>query len=183
MAKKAQGKENQYVSDTFVSTLWDQFEEAVSRTREVREQQRNAFLNAMKETFKFNQVTRNTLKTIFEETSKTNKEFVSEIANSNHGLANSEATERLRPVLDQWNGVASRFNELATTPVKASFDILEGIEKQLEKSTESYVSYAKETQESWDSVTDEYIKVSRNYHEDFAHRLEDSFRTLTASAK
>lgn len=182
MAKKAQ--ESQYVSDTFVRTLWDQFEEAVSRTREVREQQRTAFLNAMKETLKFNEVTRNTLKTIFEETNKTNKELVSEIANSNTGLANNtEVTERFRPVLDQWNGVASRFNELATTPVKASFDILEGIEKQLEKSTESYISYAKQTQESWDSVADEYIKVSRNYHEDFAHRLEDSYRTLTASAK
>jgi hypothetical protein len=91
--------EPSYVTDSFIETFWDQIEVAVSRTRDYREQSQELYLNAIKETTKFNGVYSKTLLGLFNQATKLNGDlskglFQNNILNTNEST--HEVTESFK---------------------------------------------------------------------------------------
>ncbi|WP_144552287.1 hypothetical protein [Bacillus sp. X1(2014)] len=175
--------ETNYVTDSFINIFWGQFEAAVSRTRELREQQQELYLNAIKETTKFNGVYRNTLKGLFEQVTTINSDLRKGIFQYNV-IKGNESTEVMTESLNsQVSEVASKLEELYLTPINSAFDLIESTEKRFEQNSEAFIESTNEALNAWESVTDNYLKQARETHENIAHRLEDSVRGLVAPIK
>ncbi|MEH7082507.1 hypothetical protein V7139_07190 [Neobacillus drentensis] len=175
--------ETSYVTDSFMDIFWGQFETAVSRTRELREQQQELYLKAIKETTKFNGVYRNTLKGLFEQVTTINSDLRKGIFQYNV-IKGNESTEVMTESLkSQVSEVASKLEELYLTPINSAFDLIESTEKRFEQNSEAFIESTNEALNAWESVTDNYLKQARETHENIAHRLEDSVRGLVAPSK
>jgi ribosome-associated translation inhibitor RaiA len=181
---KVEGQnEPSYVTDSFIETFWDQFEGAVSRTRDYSEQRQELYLQAIKETTKFNGIYLKTLKGLFEQTTKLNGElrkglFQNNIFNTNEST--HEVTESLKSHVIEG---ASKLEELYLTPINSGFDLIERTEKLFEQNSEAFLEYTNEALNAWEAVTDNYLKQARKTHQNIAHRLEDSLRVLVAPSK
>lgn len=175
--------ETSYVTDSFIDIFWGQFEAAVSRTRELREQQQELYLKAIKETTKFNGVYRNTLKGLFEQVTTINSDLRKGIFQYNV-INGNESTEVMTESLkSQVSEVASKLEELYLTPINSAFDLIESTEKRFEQNSEAFIESTNEALNALESVTDNYLKQARETHENIAHRLEDSVRGLVAPSK
>lgn len=175
--------ETSYVTDSFIDIFWGQFEAAVSRTRELREQQQELYLKAIKETTKFNGVYRNTLKGLFEQVTTINSDLRKGIFQYNV-IKGNESTEVMTESLkSQVSEAASKLEELYLTPINSAFDLIESTEKRFEQNSEAFIESTNEALHAWESVTDNYLKQARKTHENIAHRLEDSVRGLVAPIK
>jgi len=181
--KVEQQKETNYVSDPYIETLWDQFEGAVSRTRELREQGKELYLNAIKETTKFSGVYRNTLEGLFEQTTKLNGDFRNGFFQNNILKTNESTQEVTESLNSQVSEAASKLEELYLTPINSAFDLFERTEKLFEQNSEAFIEYTNEALNAWEAVTDNYLKQARKTHQNIAHQLEDSVRVLVAPSK
>jgi hypothetical protein len=175
--------ETSYVTDSFIETFWNQFEGAVSRTRELREQREELYLKAIKETTKFNGVYRKTLKGLFEQTTKINGDLRKGLFQYNVIKTNESTQEVTESLKSQVSEAASKLEEFYLTPINLAFDLIERTEKRFEQNSESFIEYTNEARNAWESVTDNYLKQARKTHENIAHRLEDSVRVLVAPSK
>ncbi|TWD89608.1 poly(hydroxyalkanoate) inclusion protein PhaP [Neobacillus bataviensis] len=181
--KVEQQKETSFVSDSYIETLWGHVEGAVSRTGELREQSQELYLNAIKETTKFNGVYRKTLKGLFEQAIKLNSDFRKGFFQNSIMKTNESAQEVTESLKSQVNEAASKLEELYLTPINAAFDLSEKAEKLFEQNCEEFIEYTNEALNVWEAVTDNYLQQARKTHQDIAHRLEDSLRVLVAPGK
>jgi hypothetical protein len=181
--KVEQQKETNYVSDPFIDTLWDQFEGAVSRTRELREQSKELYLNAIKETTKFNGVYRKTFMGLFEQATKLNGDFRNGLFQNNIFKTNESALEVTESLNSQVSEAASKLEELYLTPINSAFDLIKKTEELFEQNSGAFIDYTNEARNAWEAVFDNYVKQARKTHQSIAHQLEDSVRVLVTPSK
>ena len=165
---------------SFVTTFWDQFEQSSERARQLRENQEDAYFNAVREVIKFNKQYRNSLASLYEQARTTNKEVVSEVVQQinavvDKGAVASEDREELK---NQFNEVSGQLEKLALTPVRSFFHIIDQLEDSFEKNAESGIAYNRESRNAWREVRKEYAKKARNTHLDFVERSKNSFKEL-----
>lgn len=177
------GKETSYVSDPIINTIWDQFENAVSRTRELREQRQELYLKAIKETTKFNGVYRKTVKGLFEQSTKLSGGLRKGLFQSNIIKTNESAQDVAESYRSQVSEAASKVEELYLTPIHSIFDLMERTENVIVQNSQSFFENTNEVRHAWDEVTDNYLKQVRKTHQKMAHRLEDSVRVLVVPGK
>ena len=171
-----QQEETSYVSESFIETFWDQFEGAVSQNREVRAQGQELFLKAIKETTKFNGAYRKTLMGLFEDATKINSDWRKSLFQNSIVKTNESFQEVTESFNGQVSEVANKLEGLYLTPINTAFDLIEKSEKLVEQNSESFIESTNEAWNAWEAITDNYLKQTRNIHQNFAHQLEDSLR-------
>jgi hypothetical protein len=174
--------------DLFVDTLWNQYEQSLERARQLRENREDAYVNALREVIKFNKQYRNSLANLFEQTKKTNKEvvsgFIQQMSARRDQLMKDE--ERIEAEMmnereelkEQIKEVSHQLENLALTPIKSVFHIIDQLEDNFEKSTEANIGYGRERRNAWQQVTNEYVKMARNTHNEIVNRGKNSVKEL-----
>jgi Polyhydroxyalkanoic acid inclusion protein (PhaP_Bmeg) len=172
----------------FVDTLWNQYEQSLERTRHLRESREDAYMNALREVLKFNKQYRKSLGNLFEQTKKTNKEVVSGLmqqmnARREELLKNEERVEaemmsEREELKQQLKEVSNQLENLAITPIKSVFQIIDQLEDNFEKSTEANIAYGRERRNAWQQVTNEYVKMARSTHIEIVNRGKNSVKEL-----
>ncbi|SDN16010.1 hypothetical protein [Bacillus sp. OK048] len=172
----------------FVDTLWNQYEQSLERARQMRESREDAYINALREVIKFNKQYRKSLGNLFEQTKKTNKEVVSgfmqqmntrrEEMMNEEAKADAEMLNEREELKHQLKGVSQQLENLALTPIKSIFQVIDQLEDTFEKSTEANIAYSRERRNAWQHVTDEYVKMARNTHGEIVNRGKNSVKEL-----
>jgi hypothetical protein len=172
----------------FVDTLWNQYEQSLERTRHLRESREDAYMNALREVLKFNKQYRKSIGNLFEQTKKTNKEVVSGLmqqmnARREELLKNEERVEaemmsEREELKQQLKEVSNQLENLAITPIKSVFQIIDQLEDNFEKSTEANIAYGRERRNAWQQVTNEYVKMARSTHIEIVNRGKNSVKEL-----
>ncbi|MGG1675013.1 hypothetical protein ACIFOT_04580 [Neobacillus sp. NRS-1170] len=181
--KVEQQKERSYVTESFIETFWNQFEGAVSRTREYRAQRQELYLKAIKETTKFNGVYRKTMMGLFEQATKFNSDLRKGLSQKSIIKTNETTQEVTESLIGQLSEAASKLEELYLTPINKGFELMERSERLVEQNSEAFIEYTNEALNAWEAVTDNFLKIGRKTHQNIAHRLEDSVRVLVAPSK
>ncbi|MFJ5762590.1 hypothetical protein ACIQAA_26375 [Neobacillus sp. NPDC093182] len=172
----------------FVDTLWNQYEQSLERARQLRESREDAYLNALREVIKFNKQYRNSIANLFEQTKKTNKEVVSgfmqqmnarkEQLMKDEEIIEAEMMNEREELKEQLKEVSHQLENLALTPIKSVFQIIDQLEDNFEKSTEANIAYGRERRNAWQQVTNEYVKMARNTHNEIVNRGKNSVKEL-----
>jgi Polyhydroxyalkanoic acid inclusion protein (PhaP_Bmeg) len=172
----------------FVDTLWNQYEQSLVRTRQMRESREDAYMNALREVIKFNKQYRKSLGNLFEQTKKTNKEVVSGLMQQMNARreelmkdeerVEAEMLNEREELKQQLKEVSQQLESLALTPVKSIFQIIDQLEDNFEKSTEANISYGRERRNAWQQVTNEYVKMARSTHNEIVNRGKNSVKEL-----
>ncbi|MDM5328184.1 hypothetical protein [Neobacillus sp. CF12] len=174
--------------DLFVDTLWNQYEQSLVRTRQMRESREDAYMNALREVIKFNKQYRKSLGNLFEQTKKTNKEVVSGLMQQMNARreelmkdeerVEAEMLNEREELKQQLKEVSQQLENLALTPVKSIFQIIDQLEDNFEKSTEANIAYGRERRNAWQQVTNEYVKMARSTHNEIVNRGKNSVKEL-----
>jgi hypothetical protein len=175
--KKNEQKEQEYLSDSIVNTIWNQYEGALQRSRKLRENRYEAYIKALQESTKFSSEYRNTLKTFYEETKKTNADVINQIQPKNSEEKFLQKRQELR---DQWKNVGNQWESLFLTPIKSSFDVAEKLEKRAIENSKTYLENLQKSSKERSAASDEYIKLARDTHQKFVRRVEDSVKVLVS---
>lgn len=172
----------------FVDTLWNQYEQSLVRTRQMRESREDAYMNALREVIKFNKQYRKSLGNLFEQTKKTNKEVVSGLMQQMNARreelmkdeerVEAEMLNEREELKQQLKEVSQQLENLALTPVKSIFQIIDQLEDNFEKSTEANIAYGRERRNAWQQVTNEYVKMARSTHNEIVNRGKNSVKEL-----
>jgi hypothetical protein len=172
----------------FVDTLWNQYEQSLERARQLRESREDAYVIALKEVIKFNKQYRKSLGNLYEQTKNTNKEVVSglmeqmntrreQLIKDEEKIEAEMMNERVE-LKDQLKEVSNQLENLALTPIKSVFQIIDQLEDNFEKSTEANIDYARERRNAWQQVTNEYVKMARSTHNEIVNRGKNSVKEL-----
>lgn len=79
---------------------------------------------------------------------------------------------------EQLKEVSHQLENLALTPIKSFFHIIDQLEDNFEKSTEANIAYGRERRNAWQQVTNEYVKMARNTHNEIINRGKNSVKEL-----
>jgi hypothetical protein len=172
----------------FVDTLWNQYEQSLERARQLRESREDAYVKALKEVIKFNKQYRKSLGNLYDQTKKTNKEVVSglmeqmnarkeQLIKDEEKIEAEMMNERVE-LKEQLKEVSNQLENLALTPIKSVFQIIDQLEDNFEKSTEANIDYARERRNAWQQVTNEYVKMARSTHNEIVNRGKNSVKEL-----
>jgi hypothetical protein len=171
----------------FVDTLWNQYEQSLERARQLRENREDAYVNALKEVIKFNKQYRKSLGNLFEQTKKTNKDVVSGLVLQLNARKDqfmkeekleADILNEREELKEQLKEVSNQLENLALTPIKSVFQIIDQLEDNFEKSTEANIDYARERRNAWQQVTNEYVKMARSTHNEIVNRGKNSVKEL-----
>lgn len=178
-SKRTEPKAETNATELFVETVWDQYEESLERSNQFSEDREDAYLKSLKEVIKLNQEFRKSLSSIYRESKETNSEIVKGVSNfaSKNGVKDELNFSELT---DQLNDVSTRFEKIALTPIKSTFDLLDRFEKGIEENSESFIQYSRERRGGWQKVTNEYAKLARDSQKNLLNRFEESFKILTS---
>ncbi|MEH7085080.1 hypothetical protein V7139_20395 [Neobacillus drentensis] len=166
---------------SFVNTFWDQFELSSERAEQLRENREDAYINALKEVIKFNKQFRKSVANLYDQSKKTNKEMVSELMHQfsfgkeeikDENLPMNETEELKKQVLE----VSGQLENLALTPIKSVFHIVDQLEDTFEKNAESSVAFDRDRRNAWQQVRKEYIKLARDTHLNIIDRSKGSLK-------
>nr|WP_263328253.1 hypothetical protein [Neobacillus sp. Marseille-Q6967] len=172
----------------FVDTLWNQYEQSLERSRQLRESREDAYFNALKEVVKFNKQYRKSLANLYDQARKTNKEVTSELIHQINARKEqiqkeeekieTELMNERSELKNQLKEVTKQLENLALTPVKSIFHIIDQLEDNFEKNTETSIAYSRERRNAWQQVTNEYVKMARNTHKELVNRGKNSVKEL-----
>jgi uncharacterized protein YoxC len=172
---KAEVQEEVVVSNSYVETLWGQYEQMLDQARKLRESGEEAYLKSVKDVIKLNKDFRKSIFDLYTESRKSNREIV-------NGLpGNFEKNDGLNQYTQQVEDISDRVENLAITPIKFTVNLIESIEKNVEESSEAYVHYSRESQRVWGKVTNEYMKIAKNNHKMLVNQLEESVKVLVGT--
>ncbi|WP_180954488.1 hypothetical protein [Bacillus sp. V5-8f] len=182
--KKNEQGSKEYVSDSFVNTIWNQYEDALQRSRKLRENRYEAYVKALEETAKFNSEVRKAVSSFYGETKKANEELINSFQrNQSEEVAIQGIGEKREALRNQWKDVASRWEKIMLTPFKTSFDIVERMEKRVIDNSQSYLQDLKKRSQERSTAADEYIRLARTTQQRYVRRIEDSFKVLVGSGE
>jgi hypothetical protein len=186
--KKITTAEETKMESLFVDTLWDQYEQSLERARQLRESSEDAYINTLKEVIKFNKQYRKSIANLYDQTRKTNNEVVSgliqQLNTRTEELMMEEAKveagilSEQKELKNQLKEVSKQLENLALTPIKSVYHIIDQLEDNFEKSTESNIGFARERRNAWQQVTNEYVKMARNTHIEIINRGKKSISEL-----
>lgn len=171
-------QEETMATNQFVDTLWNQYEQTLDQLRKLRESREDAYLNAVKEVIKFNQEFRGSLANLYQTAKETNDELVKGLTSALNKKA--EDQQVLRPELnEQFEELSNRLKQIATTPLIASLELIANLENNVEEGSENFINQARDRRESWQKVTDQYVKSARDSHQKLVQRVEESLKIFT----
>ncbi|MEH6992380.1 hypothetical protein V7075_06660 [Neobacillus drentensis] len=172
----------------FVDTLWNQYEQSLERARQLRESREDAYMNTLSEVIKFNKQYRKSVANLIEQTKNTNKEVVSgfmqqmnsrrEELMKDEERVEAEMMNEREELKQQLKEVSHQLENLALTPIKSVFQIIDQLEDNFEKSTEANIDYARERRNAWQQVTNEYVKMARSTHNEIVNRGKNSVKEI-----
>ncbi|HZG73813.1 MAG TPA: hypothetical protein VEY51_19935 [Chondromyces sp.] len=176
--KKNEQNVKGYVSESFVNTLWDQYEDAIERSRKFQEERTEVYKRTLDETLKFNSEFRHTFLSFYEESTQANTNVLNSFR---WNKADEETESNQQAFLNQWQEVVGRWERLLLTPGRTSIELMERFEKRAVENTKSYLDTLQKSQKERSAASDEYIKLARTTHQKFVRRLEDSFKVLVGN--
>jgi hypothetical protein len=169
---------------SFVNTFWDQFELSRERAEQLRENREDAYINALREVVKFNKQFRKSVGDLYQQSKKTNKEMVSELMHQLPFGKDEEIKAEELPITEreelkkQLSAVSGQLENLALTPVKSIFRIVDQLEDNFEKNAESGVAFSRDRRNAWLQVRKEYINLARETHLNIIDRSKGSLKEL-----
>ena len=169
---------------SFVNTFWDQFELSRERAEQLRENREDAYINALREVVKFNKQFRKSIGDLYQQSKKTNKEMVSELMHQLPFGKDEEIKAEELPITEreelkkQLSAVSGQLENLALTPVKSMFRIVDQLEDNFEKNAESGVEFSRDRRNAWLQVRKEYINLARETHLNIIDRSKGSLKEL-----
>jgi hypothetical protein len=180
--KMISSAEESRVVGSFVDTFWEQYEISRERALKVREKREDAFLNTVKEVIKFNKQYRKAFAKLYDQSKKTNKEMVSELMHQ-FSFENDEMKEEVHAsdreeLKKQLKEVSGQLEKLALTPIKSVFQIIDQVEDNFEKNTESNIGFNRERRNAWLQVRKEYVNLARNTHINLVDRSMNGIKEL-----
>jgi hypothetical protein len=174
--KAAVVKEEGYQVMPFVDTLWNQFGLSLDWAKELQESGEEAYLKTVKETIKVNKDFRNSFLNLYQESKKTNSEIVDSVSAL---YKKNDAFQIDFPELtDQFRDVSDRVENLALTPIKLSFDLMDRFDNNLVENSENYVHYVRERRNDLLKVTSDYVEIAKNNHKNIVSMIEKSVKVL-----
>lgn len=172
--KKAVVKEEGYQVMPFVDTIWNQFAKSLDWAKELQESGEEAYLKTVKETIKFNKDFRNSFLNLYQESKRTNSEIVDSVSAL---YKKNDALQIDFPELtDQFRDVSDRVENLALTPIKLSFDLMDRLDNNLVENSENYVHYVRERRNDLLKVTSDYVEIAKNNHKNIFSMIEKSVK-------
>lgn len=172
----------------FIDTLWNQYEQSLERSRQLRENREDAYVTALKEVIRFNKQYRKSVANLFEQTKQTNKEVVSGFIHQMNAHREQFMKDENKveagimsdgdELKQQFKEVSNQLENLALTPIKSMFQIIDQLEDNFEQSTEANIAYGRERRNAWQQVTNEYVKMARNTHNEIVNRGKNSVKEL-----
>ncbi|MBV7503990.1 hypothetical protein KW850_01750 [Bacillus sp. sid0103] len=178
-----QSAEESVAVGSFVNTFWDQFELSRERTEQLRENREDAYINAVREVIKFNKQFRKSVANLYQQSKNTNKEIVSELMHQlpfnkqvmkDEDLPLNEGEEFKKQFVE----VSGQLENLALTPIKSIFHIVDQLEDSFEKNAESSIAFERDRRNAWHQVGKEYVKLARNTHLNIIDRSKSSLKEL-----
>lgn len=174
--KAAVVKEEGYQVMPFVDTIWNQFALSLDWAKELQESGEEAYLKTVKETIKVNKDFRNSFLNLYQESKKTNSEIVDSVSAL---YKKNDALQIDFPELtDQFRDVSDRVENLALTPIKLSFDLMDRFDNNLVENSENYVHYVRERRNDLLKVTSDYVEIAKNNHKNIVSMIEKSVKVL-----
>jgi hypothetical protein len=169
-------KEEGYQVMPFVDTIWNQFALSLDWAKELQESGEEAYLKTVKETIKVNKDFRNSFLNLYQESKKTNSEIVDSVSAL---YKKNDAFQIDFPELtDQFRDVSDRVENLALTPIKLSFDLMDRFDNNLVENSENYVHYVRERRNDLLKVTSDYVEIAKNNHKNIVSMFEKSVKVL-----
>jgi hypothetical protein len=172
--KAAEVKEEGYQVMPFVDTIWNQFALSLDWAKELQESGEEAYLKTVKETIKFNKDFRNSFLNLYQESKKTNSEIVDSV--SALYKKNDVLQIDFPELTDQFRDVSDRVENLALTPIKLSFDLMDRFDNNLVENSENYVHYVRERRNDLLKVTSDYVEIAKNNHKNIFSMIEKSVK-------
>lgn len=170
-----QQKGQVYFSDTLTNTVWDQVEKALEGADNLRKNQNDAYLKALKETAKFNSQFRQVIKTVYHETKNANSSVLSsfKFGKTEEQHDHQEYSYQRQAVIEKWE-------KLMFTPLRHSFELMEKLEqKSVENSQVLIENLEHRRKEILTSSRDRVnVERTRSIHQSYLHRVEDTFQSL-----
>lgn len=163
------------VSNSYVETLWGQYEQMLDQAKQLRESGEETYLKSVKDVIKLNKDFRKSIFDLYTVSRKSNQEIVDGLS------SNFETNEGLNQYTQQVEDISERLENLAKTPIQFTVNLIESIEKNVEESSEAYVRYSRESQRVWGNVTNEYMKIAKNNHKMLVNQLEESVKVLVGT--
>lgn len=184
VSKKESKKEKavpEYRTDVWVDALWDSYSAAVSQIFKWLESSEDAFLQAVKETNRWNGKFRSHLGDLKD---------VAQPNNSNaYNLVNNlffywkkeddQVQEKLDELDNLLQDVTRKLTELTWNPWKLASDFASNMEKQWEENLSEWVNALRNQRQIVASLTEQYISLGKNNHRTFLRTIEDRFRPLS----
>ncbi|MFB5197513.1 hypothetical protein ACE198_21840 [Neobacillus sp. KR4-4] len=172
--KKAVVKEEGYQVMPFVDTIWNQFALSLDWAKKLQESGEEVYLKTVKETIKFNKDFRNSFLNLYQESKRTNSEIVDSVS------ALYEKNDALQidfpELTDQFRDVSDRVENLALTPIKLSFDLMDRFDNNLVENSENYVLFVRERRNDLLKVTSNYVEIAKNNHKNIYSMIEKSVK-------
>ncbi|MBU8907558.1 hypothetical protein [Desertibacillus haloalkaliphilus] len=168
-----------YVSDSFVTAFWDNYQSALERARKQIDSQEKAYVRSLKETVKFSQEYRQTWRDLYKKSIDTNRDRVKQLMN-NVTTTNDDHQELFS---SRATNVTEKVEQITVTPLRATFDFIDRAQEQLADNNEEYVQFLSDRRKSWEPVTDEVVSLARRNHQQFARNVEDRFRPLATMSE
>lgn len=160
------------VSNSYVETLWGQYEQMLDQAKQLRESGEETYLKSVKDVIKLNKDFRKSIFDLYTVSRKSNRDIVDGLS------SNFETNEGLNQYTQQVEEISERLENLAKTPIQFTVNLIESLEKNVEESSETYVRYSRESQKVWGNVTNEYMKIAKNNHKMLVNQLEESVKVL-----
>jgi hypothetical protein len=171
----------------FVDTFWNQYELRRERALELQEKREDAYLNAVREVIKFNKQYRESLGKMYEQTKKTNKDLFSELVHQFNSrkdnmkeevkIVEEQASDR-EELKKQLKEVTGQLEQLALTPIKSIFEIVDQFEDNFEENAESSIAFARDSRNAWLQVRKQYVTIAKRTHHNLVERGTNSLKEL-----
>ncbi|WP_077210994.1 hypothetical protein [Bacillus dakarensis] len=168
-------KDQEYVSDSFVNTLLEQYEAAQIRARKLGESRKEAYIKALQETTNFSSEYRKAILSFYDQAKQANRDVFSQYQNRNTAEPISEEKQAFRT---QLRDVTSRWENLMLTPLRSSFNIMERLEKTAVENSQAYLDYQQKQRAELSETTNEYMKYTLEAQRKILRRVEDSYKVL-----
>jgi hypothetical protein len=167
-----------YVTDSFVEGFWDQYEESLSRIRKLGDERQDTYLNALKQSNKFNGDYRNTIRDLYKETRNANIEIAKALTSNISGNMPNEVSKSTEKLRNLWQETATKMEEISLTPLKQTLNLMDEAQNRIEQNVEEYIKYSQERQKTSSNASNQFVKQVREQNQNFTRRLEDTFKTF-----
>ncbi|MGX6443602.1 hypothetical protein ACWM35_10350 [Neobacillus sp. K501] len=175
----AEVQEEAVQSSTYVESLWNQYEQLLNGARNFHNRSEDVYLKTVKDVIKFNRQYRNSIADFYIGARTSNREIIKGVSSrfAEMNVLNPN-TENLTNKADE---VSARLEQLASTPIKFTVDLIERVEDKVQESSETLVHYSREGRKGLQKVTNEYVKLVKHNQNMLLNFVEKSTKAVINS--